>query len=465
MPGHATTWPGEGQSLLTNGRTVGSGGAPSGDCQYAIVEVERDKVYRVRVINANAILTVDFRIQGHTFTVIEADAVLTRPYGPLDSLELSPGQRYSIVVHANAATAASLAASTAPQDFWMFTQARWIGRAARPTNGFAILRYVATGTQPGGAPLTSTVAPPPLPALPAETAGFGDALRSHATAPPAPPAAARTIMLRAQEFAVHAGVARAGKADTTGAVTFTEPSDGQTLLQHAGRGTLGALPMSAQPVVLQRNEVVDLVFQSHSTGDTQPGGCDLHAWHLHGHDFYVLSYGAGAYNASTAPLDATEPLLRDTVSVFPSVSTAIGAPCGWTKVRFVASNPGAWLVHCHTSFHMLMGMAAALVVDAPALQSGAVDLGCAVPDMSAYLPLPPPAASARLGSGAVVAIALAAVTVVALAAFACARWRRRLRVPSFHPLATASDAIDDVDEPPHVGLYLAPRIVVLATAE
>ena len=38
---------------------------------------------------------------------------------------------------------------------------------------------------------------------------------------------------------------------------------------------------------------------------------------------------------------------------------------GWLHIRFVADNPGAWLFHCHTAWHLLFGQALVFVV-APA---------------------------------------------------------------------------------------------------
>jgi Multicopper oxidase len=34
-------------------------------------------------------------------------------------------------------------------------------------------------------------------------------------------------------------------------------------------------------------------------------------------------------------------------------------PCGFTVIRFVANNPGAWFFHCHIDWHLVMGMAVA----------------------------------------------------------------------------------------------------------
>ena len=35
---------------------------------------------------------------------------------------------------------------------------------------------------------------------------------------------------------------------------------------------------------------------------------------------------------------------------------------GWLHIRFVADNPGVWLFHCHTAWHLLFGQSLAFVV-------------------------------------------------------------------------------------------------------
>merc|ERR1712115_561817 len=57
--------------------------------------------------------------------------------------------------------------------------------------------------------------------------------------------------------------------------------------------------------------------------------------------------------------------MRDTVFMvedehYPSLITG----CGYTVVRLVADSPGVWPVHCHQSWHFLMGKAALLYYDA-----------------------------------------------------------------------------------------------------
>ena len=51
-----------------------------------------------------------------------------------------------------------------------------------------------------------------------------------------------------------------------------------------------------------------------------------------------------------------EVLDRDTS--FPLKDTVIVPYGGYTVIRFIADNPGWWLLHCHIEIHQLEGMAA-----------------------------------------------------------------------------------------------------------
>lgn len=63
-----------------------------------------------------------------------------------------------------------------------------------------------------------------------------------------------------------------------------------------------------------------------------------HQLHLHGQWFFIMSGGlpnAGDYNPIIHPVSGT--LARDTVTV---------ALKSYLVLRFVATNPGAWIFHC-----------------------------------------------------------------------------------------------------------------------
>lgn len=98
---------------------------------------------------------------------------------------------------------------------------------------------------------------------------------------------------------------------------------------------------------LQFNTTVDIILQNANT--MNPNNSETHPWHLHGHDFWVMGYGEGKFNASSDPAsyNRIDPIMKNTVAV---------QPYGWTALRFVANNPGVWAFHCHIESHFYMGM-------------------------------------------------------------------------------------------------------------
>ncbi|PHU18349.1 Laccase-5 [Capsicum chinense] len=81
-----------------------------------------------------------------------------------------------------------------------------------------------------------------------------------------------------------------------------------------------------------------------------------HPIHLHGYDFYIIAEGFGNFNpkTDTAKFNLVDPPLRNTASVPVN---------GWTVIRFVADNPGVWLMHCHLDVHITWGLAMAFLVE------------------------------------------------------------------------------------------------------
>jgi len=89
--------------------------------------------------------------------------------------------------------------------------------------------------------------------------------------------------------------------------------------------------------------VIDLILNNHDTGQ--------HPIHLHGHHFWVLGTGqsnVGDYSSSKhdEQLNFNDPPSRDTSSI------NMGS---WLYLRFVADNPGVWLLHCHIGWHTQAG--------------------------------------------------------------------------------------------------------------
>ncbi|CAL4912019.1 unnamed protein product [Urochloa decumbens] len=81
-----------------------------------------------------------------------------------------------------------------------------------------------------------------------------------------------------------------------------------------------------------------------------------HPIHIHGYDLYVLAQGFGNFDAAKDSLlfNLDDPPMRNTVAVPVN---------GWAVIRFVADNPGVWLMHCHLDVHITWGLAMAFLVD------------------------------------------------------------------------------------------------------
>ena len=52
-------------------------------------------------------------------------------------------------------------------------------------------------------------------------------------------------------------------------------------------------------------------------------------------------------------------------SSFPAAPAAGPRRVGWATIRFVADNPGVWLLHCHIEWHMHAGLQS-IVIEGPA---------------------------------------------------------------------------------------------------
>ncbi|GAA0169610.1 oxidase [Lithospermum erythrorhizon] len=90
--------------------------------------------------------------------------------------------------------------------------------------------------------------------------------------------------------------------------------------------------------------------------DTSIGGIEDHPIHLHGYHFFVVGQGFGNFNprTDTAKFNLVDPPVRNTINV---------PTGGWSVIRFIADNPGVWLMHCHIDSHLTWGLAMAFVVE------------------------------------------------------------------------------------------------------
>ncbi|KDO33824.1 hypothetical protein SPRG_01703 [Saprolegnia parasitica CBS 223.65] len=318
------------QSFLTNGRGNVGNCSAGADTSYTTLRVKPRTTYRLRIIGGTSLFGVHFRIPQHKLTVVEIEGTKVVPKA-VDYVEVLPGQRYTALLNTDQPI----------DNYFMQIDGRWRG----------------------GAPATaSRSATPPSTLLPyvTETVNFMEQFEPT-TNLNMPTTADLTVHLQGKQIAFGAD----GKQRRWAMNNITYVKQMKTsVLEAVIANQLGALPDNSRPSIsIKKGQVVDVVLEN---AVALNGVCEMHPWHLHGHSFWVVGAGAGAYDAA-APL-STKPFKRDVVGVYPyhaaynqPLGTA-GAPCGWTRIRFVADNVGVWPLHCHVASHFDMGMATVFVV-------------------------------------------------------------------------------------------------------
>ena len=297
----------------------------------------------------------DDTMQGHKMTVVQADGRYVQPF-EVDNLDVYSGQTYDVLFTAN---------QDAFKNYWAGINVR--GRLPKTATGLAILQYL-----PNPATMEPTTPPPVSPVWNDTAYSLAQAkliLAKVGYEPKPPQKTDRTITILATQNNIEGHikwalnnisyvpkptpVIAALKYKLNGAFDSASPPDSPTVgknydlfsppLAEYRNATYGS-PL----YVFKRNSVVDVVVQNANTLST-PNNSEIHPWHLHGHDFWVLGYGEGMFDAArdSVNFNLVDPPYRNTVAVF---------PYGWAAIRFVADNPGAWPFHCHIESHFHMGM-------------------------------------------------------------------------------------------------------------
>ncbi|WOK95845.1 laccase-3 [Canna indica] len=347
--------------------------------ETTIFPVKVGETNLLRFINAALNNELFISIAGHSMTVVAADAAYTKPF-TTSVLMLGPGQTTDVLLTANQPAGRYYMAAH------VYASAQ--GVPFDNTTTTAILDYAHPAGCPN-APLKGRSAASPLvfPVLPA----FNDT----------PTATAFSAGIRSPQpvkipgpvdhhlfFTVGLGLFNCPRGQRCGGpngtrfgasmnnVSFQLPSQ-LSILQahHLGVPGVFTTDFPAAPPVrfdytaanvsralwqpvpgtkvypLKYGSVVEVVLQG-----TNIFAGEEHPMHIHGYHFYVLATGFGNYNPArdAAKFNLVDPPLRNTV----------GVPVnGWAVIRFVADNPGVWLVHCHLDVHITWGLAMAFLVE------------------------------------------------------------------------------------------------------
>ncbi|XP_051134613.1 L-ascorbate oxidase isoform X2 [Andrographis paniculata] len=361
-------WIGEPQSLLINGRgqfncslAAHFSKARISPCsfrggeQYApyILHVRPNMTYRLRLASTTALSALNFAIGEHKLVVVEGDGNYLKPFS-VDNMDIYSGETYSVLFTTN---------QNPSQNYFISITVR--GREPKTPPALTLLNYDDDHRHP-------TRPPPVAPRWDDYDASIAFSNKILALeGSPKPPSHyhRRIVLLNTQNLidgytkwainnvslvlpttpylgSIKYGIPNAfdpkGPPDRFGdeeGYDITRPAPIQTAVYGSG------------VYVLRFNTTVDVVLQNANV--LKANVSEIHPWHLHGHDFWVLGYGAGKFrDVDEAGFNLRNPPLRNTAVVY---------PYGWTALRFVADNPGAWAFHCHIEPHLHMGMGTVFV--------------------------------------------------------------------------------------------------------
>ncbi|CAM0912379.1 unnamed protein product [Alopecurus aequalis] len=372
----------ERQAMLTGGVPNNSvaltiNGMP---CGYELA-VRHGKTYLLRLINAALNYDLFFKVAGHAFTVVAADACYTDPYDT-DVIVLAPGQTVDALMRADAT----------PGRYYMAAQVyQSLADATYTATTTALLRYEHNGAKAATRAGTTRTMMPTMPAFnDSETAqGFYGSLTGLlSNGKPTVPLHVNTRMLVTYGMGIAPCMptqtlcnrARGSMAASMNNVSFQLPTTMSLLEAHMRGNVHGVYTRDfpdRPPVMfnftsasassnnmsvmltskgtrvktLRFNTTVEVVLQN-----TAILGSETHPLHLHGVNFYVLAQGVGNFDARTAvrSYNLANPQQRNTVAV---------PAGGWAVIRFTADNPGVWIMHCHVDAHLPFGLAMAFEVN------------------------------------------------------------------------------------------------------
>ncbi|VVB16913.1 unnamed protein product [Arabis nemorensis] len=357
-------WIGEPQSLLINGRGQHNcsqaayftkGGVrectfkEKDQCAPQTLRVEPNRVYRLRIASSTALASLNLAVEGHQLEVVEADGNYVAPF-TVNDIDIYSGETYSVLLRTH---------SFPSKIYWISVGVR--GRKPNTPPALTVLNYVDAPDS------DRPTHPPPV------TPRWDDYDRSKAfskkifTAKGYPPPPEKShdqlILLNTQNLidnytkwainnvslsvpatpylgSIKYGIKSAYDLKSPGK-TFTNDYD--IMKPPANPNTKKGSGIYNFPSGI----VVDVILQNANVLKGKIS--EIHPWHLHGHDFWVLGYGEGKFRRGIdeKTYNLKNPPLRNTVVVY---------PFGWTALRFVTDNPGVWFFHCHIEPHLHMGM-------------------------------------------------------------------------------------------------------------
>lgn len=289
-------------------------------------------------------------MQNHKMVVVEADGNYVEPFA-VDDMDIYSGESYSVLITTN---------QDPSNNYWVSVGVR--GREPNTPQGLTLLNY--NPNSPSKLPASS---PPVTPRWndTAHSKSFTTKILALMGSPKPPKTFHRRITLLNTQNKINGGYTKWAinnvsltlpstpylgsiKYGLRNAFSHVNPPENFPEDYDVMKPPVNPNTTTGNGVyMLGMNTTVDVILQNANalSGNVS----EIHPWHLHGHDFWVLGYGEGKFDPKRheSKLNLKNPPLRNTAVIF---------PYGWTALRFVADNPGVWAFHCHIEPHLHMGM-------------------------------------------------------------------------------------------------------------
>ncbi|KAJ6504465.1 multi-copper oxidase [Mycena vulgaris] len=286
---------------------------------YFNLSLTPNKTYRLRLINAGSFAPIRFSVDHHALIVVEADGTPVVPV-TVDQVTLQVAQRYSVL----------LTTDQSPKAYWM--------RATLDESMFATKNIHMRSETLGVISYASSSDTSPASSRDADLTELdeGDLIPADRMPPPSDVSLVipftfsiqRTHFQNWRSFINGTSWEMLGQGQAT-RVTGT-----------ARDAAVGTKVWPGDQLIASIDDVrtVDFVITNLDDGD--------HPFHLHGYKPWIMGMGRGRYKPTTAHLNITNPMRRDTFLI---------PARWWMVVRIVTDTPGYWAFHCHIAWHMAAG--------------------------------------------------------------------------------------------------------------
>ncbi|KAJ8766794.1 hypothetical protein K2173_008348 [Erythroxylum novogranatense] len=357
-------WIGEPQSLLINGRgqyncslAAAFSNSSTKQCELRgnepcapqILHLLPNKTYRLRIASTTALASLNLAISNHKMIVVEADGNYVQPF-MVDDVDVYSGESYSVLISTD---------QDPSDNYWVSVGVR--GRKPATPQALTILRYIPTSAS------KIPSLPPPVTPLWNDynhSKSFSKKVLGLTGTVPKPPAhyERRIILLNTQnkidgytKWAINNVSLVLPTTPYLGSIKYgLKNGFDQKPSPENFPDDYDVMKPSVNPnsttgngvYTFELNTTVDVILQNANA--LAENVSEIHPWHLHGHDFWVLGYGEGRFRK--------EDEKRFNLKNPPYKNTGVIFPYGWTALRFVADNPGVWAFHCHIEPHLHMGM-------------------------------------------------------------------------------------------------------------